>query len=123
VARAQGAGPFSSSSPSGTSSMGALYATMATPMAQARTVARPGVTPKSGGSIGITFPYGTPDCLDPQKTSLTASTVVVASVVDTLFSMDDKRQIRPDLATSYTYNASGSELTVSLAQGRALLQR
>ncbi len=97
--------------------VGALCATMAAPAAQARQSAQAPAAPKPGGSIAITFPYGAPDCLDPQKTALGASFAVFSSVVDALFSTDDKGRIRPYLATGYTYNASGTELTVSLRHG------
>lgn len=96
--------------------LGALVATMAAPAAQARTVARP-ATAHTGGSIAITLPFGIPDCLDPQKTALGASYAIFAAVVDPLFSTDDKGRIRPYLATGYKYNASGTELTLSLRHG------
>ncbi len=97
--------------------MGALYATMATPAAQARGSAHPlAAGPARGGSITIAV-AGTPDCLDPQKTALAASNAVFAYLVDPLFSADEHGNIRPYLATGYTYNASGTEVTVSLRHG------
>jgi len=97
--------------------VGALCATLAAPAAQARTAARPTSAPRTGGSIAITLPYGIPDCLDPQKTALGSSYTIFSSVVDPLFSTDNKGRIRPYLATGYTYNASGTALTVSLRHG------
>ncbi len=97
--------------------VGALCATLAAPAVQARTAARPAAAPRSGGSIAATFPNGTPDCLDPQKTALSSSYAIFSSVVDALFSIDDKGRIRPNLATGYGYNAAGTELTVSLRKG------
>jgi len=97
--------------------VGALCAMMAAPAAQARTAARPTTAPRAGGSIAITFPSGTPDCLDPQKTALSASYNIFSSVVDALFSIDDKGRIRPYLAMGYSYNAAGTALTVSLRHG------
>ena len=97
--------------------IGALCATVATPAVQANTVARPTTAPRTGGSIAITLPYGIPDCLDPQKTALGASYGIFSSVVDPLFSTDNKGRIRPYLATGYKYNASSTALTVSLRHG------
>ncbi len=92
--------------------LAALGAAMATP-AHARTAP---AGPARGGSIAIAD-AGAPDCLDPQKTALSASDVVLANIVDPLFSVDEHGKIRPYLATGYTYNASGTEITVSLRHG------
>jgi len=96
--------------------MGALYAGMAVPLAHAHTVGHAPGAPTSGGSVTIANP-STPDCLDPQKTALSASFFVFSSVVDPLFTIDDGGHIRPDLATSYTFGAGGTTLTVSLRHG------
>ncbi len=95
--------------------LGALGAAMAAP-AQARQIPRPVTAPKSGGSIAIANP-AQPDCLDPQKTALSASFFVFSAVVDPLFTIDESGHIRPDLATSYTFNATGTELTLALRHG------
>lgn len=96
--------------------LGALYATAAAPLAQARQSARAAAGPARGGSITIAD-VGAPDCLDPQKTALSASDLVLSSIVDPLFSVDEHGNIRPYLATGYKYNASGSEITISLRHG------
>jgi len=96
--------------------MGALYAGMAVPAAHAHTVGQALAAPTSGGSVTIAN-TATPDCLDPQKTALSASFFVFSSVVDPLFTIDDHGHIRPNLATSYTFGADGTTLTVSLRHG------
>ncbi len=90
----------------------ALGAAMATP-AHARTTP---AGPTRGGNIAIAD-AGTPDCLDPQKTGLAASDIVLANIVDPLFSVDERGKIRPYLATGYTYNASGTGITIALRHG------
>jgi len=92
--------------------LAALGAAMATP-AHARTTP---AGPARGGSITIAN-ASTPDCLDPQKTGLSASFFVFSSVVDPLFTIDESGHIRPDLATSYTFGAGGTTLTVFLRHG------
>jgi len=97
--------------------MGALSATMAAPAAQARQFAHPRAAgPARGGSITFANP-AQPDCLDPQKTALSASFVVFSAVVDPLFSIDESGHIRPNLATSYSFGNGGTELTISLRHG------
>ena len=96
--------------------LGALIATMSAPAVQARTAPALASAPTRGGSIAIAD-AGPPDCLDPQKTALAASDIVLANIVDPLFSVDEHGKIRPYLATGYTYNASGTEITVSLRHG------
>ena len=96
--------------------MGALYAGLAVPAAHAHTAGRAMAAPTSGGSVTIAN-TATPDCLDPQKTETTASFFVFSSVVDPLLTIDDHGHIRPDLATSYTFGAGGTTLTVSLRHG------
>jgi len=93
----------------------ALGATMATP-AHARTAPALASASTRGGSIAIAD-AGAPDCLDPQKTALSASNFVFTNIVDPLFSVDEHGKIRPYLATGYTYNASGTEITIALRHG------
>jgi len=96
--------------------MGALSATLATPAAQARQSAPAGAAPARGGSITIAN-AANPDCLDPQKTALSASFFVFSAVVDPLFTIDESGHIRPDLATGYQFGNGGTQLTVSLRRG------
>ncbi len=93
--------------------LAALGATISVPAAHARTAP---AGPARGGSIAIAD-AGAPDCLDPQKTALSASNFVFANIVDPLFSVDEHGKIRPYLATGYTYNASGTEITIALRHG------
>jgi len=93
--------------------LAALGATMSVPAAHARTAP---AGPARGGSIAIAD-AGAPDCLDPQKTGLAASEFVFSNTVDPLFSVDAQGKIRPYLATGYTYNASGTEITIALRHG------
>jgi len=95
--------------------LAALGATMSVPAAHARTAP---AGPARGGSIAIAD-AGVPDCLDPQKTGLAASEFVFSNTVDPLFSVDAQGKIRPYLATGYTYNASGTEITIALRHGYA----
>lgn len=99
----------------GLAAVATLYAAIAAP-AQARQSAPPLAAPTRGGSVAIANAT-TPDCLDPQKTALGASFLVFSSVVDPLFSIDERGRIRPDLATGYTISHDGTQLTIMLRHG------
>ncbi|MBK6008019.1 ABC transporter substrate-binding protein [Ramlibacter ginsenosidimutans] len=58
-----------------------------------------------------------PDALDPTLARSFVGRVVFAGLCDKLFDIDEKLNIVPQLATSYTWSADGKALTMKLRQG------
>jgi peptide/nickel transport system substrate-binding protein len=85
-------------------------------VAQARSPSRVTVAPRSGGSIAIRDDEA-PDCLDPQKTIFGASFAIFNEIMDSLLTQDDKGNLRPGLATTWTFSHGGKWLTMTLRHG------
>jgi len=81
------------------------------PSVHARSLA----APKYGGTFQVQG--GQPDCLDPQKTGLSASNAIFSLVVDPLISFDKKGHYQPDLALKWKYSNGGKTLTLFLRHG------
>lgn len=58
-----------------------------------------------------------PDALDPTLARSFVGRVVFAGLCDKLFDIDEKLNIIPQLATSYSWSADGKALTMKLRQG------
>lgn len=102
----------------GVSLLGAatLIAMNVAPGVHARSLAAPPVAPKYGGTFQAQV-VGQPDCLDPQKTGLSASNAIFSLVVDSLISFDKKGHYQPDLALKWKYSNGGKTLTLFLRHG------
>src|SRR5665647_2084382 len=58
-----------------------------------------------------------PDVLDPTLARTFVGRIVFNSLCDKLFDLDEKLNIVPQLATSYTWSADHKALTIKLRQG------
>jgi peptide/nickel transport system substrate-binding protein len=58
-----------------------------------------------------------PDALDPTTARTFVGRIVFASLCDKLFDIDEKLNIVPQLATSYSWGGEGKELTIKLRPG------
>jgi peptide/nickel transport system substrate-binding protein len=58
-----------------------------------------------------------PDCLDPQKTSEAASDYIMFDLFDGLTSQDSHLNVRPNLATSWSFSHKGTWITFHLRHG------
>jgi len=93
----------------------ALLAATWVPAARAQHGKRAQATPGYGGSIAVAIQQ--PDCLDPQKTGLSASDSVMSQVMDPLMFIDDRGHFRPDLAVGWKISNGGKLLTFHLRHG------
>ncbi len=100
----------------GVSLLGAatLIAMNVAPGVHARSLAAPPAI-KYGGTYQVQG--GQPDCLDPQKTGLSASDAIFSLVVDPLISFDKKGHYQADLALKWKYSNGGKTLTLFLRHG------
>jgi peptide/nickel transport system substrate-binding protein len=85
-------------------------------VAEAHSSAGAVTAPHSGGSVSMRLTES-PDCLDPQKTIFGASFEVFNEIVDGLMTQDDKGNLRPDLATKWTFSHGGTWITFNLRHG------
>ena len=93
----------------------ALIAMSVSPGVHARSLAAPNSAPRYGGTFQVQG--GQPDCLDPQKTGLSASFGIFSQVVDPLISFDKKGHYQPDLALKWKFSNGGKTLTLALRHG------
>lgn len=93
----------------------ALLGATLTTAAQAHITARALAAPGYGGTMNIANAQA--DCLDPQKTGLSASYAAFAYAVDTLVSLDKHGHPKPDLATSWKVAKGGTQITFNLRHG------
>jgi len=80
----------------------------------ARHAASPAARP--GGTL-LYRDTGTPTCVDPLKAPTTVEGVVDYATFDNLVLLDGKGNIRPDLATSWSYSHGGKWITFKLRHG------
>lgn len=101
----------------GVSLLGAatLIAMNVVPGVHAGSLAAPPATSKYGGTFQVQG--GQPDCLDPQKTGLAASSAIFGQVVDSLISFDKKGHYQANLALKWKYSNGGKTLTLFLRHG------
>ncbi|MGH2441607.1 MAG: ABC transporter substrate-binding protein [Chloroflexota bacterium] len=93
---------------------GALLSTAFMSGATSSLAARP-AKPGYGGTLSI---YNAqPDCLDPQKTGLSASYADFVYVVDSLVILDKKGHPKPDLALKWKTANGGKQITFYLRHG------
>lgn len=91
---------------------GTLLAATMTTAAQARFDAHAFAAPRYGGTLSVQ--NAQPDCLDPQKTGLSASFADFSYVVDTLVALDAHGHPKPDLALKWKVAKGGTVLTFYL---------
>jgi peptide/nickel transport system substrate-binding protein len=94
---------------------GTLVAATLTTAANAHINQRTLAAPGYGGTVNL--PNGQPDCLDPQKTGLSASYGVFTDVVDSLVALDKHGHPKADLATHWKIAKGGTQITFFLRQG------
>ena len=72
--------------------------------------------PKTGGAliVGLDTDAVT---LDPLKSTALVDREVMLNIYDTLVRVDDKNNVQPDLATSFTPSADGKQVTFTLRSG------
>ncbi|WP_261556354.1 ABC transporter substrate-binding protein [Frankia tisae] len=71
----------------------------------------------SGGSDSDTVHWGTkqiPVAWDPVVTGSTAATNYLTPIYESLFTLDEKRDVKPALAEGYEYNPAGDKITIRL---------
>src|SRR5579875_1858137 len=71
---------------------------------------------KAGGTL-LYRDTGTPTCVDPLKAPTTVEGVVDYATFDNLVLLDGKGNVRPDLATSWSYSHGGKWITFKLRHG------
>ncbi|WP_261565085.1 ABC transporter substrate-binding protein [Frankia gtarii] len=70
-----------------------------------------------GGSGSDTVRWGTKQIAvawDPVVTGSTAATNYLTPIYESLFTLDEKREVKPALAEGYKYNPAGDEITIRL---------
>lgn len=72
--------------------------------------------PKTGGTLNVGLDSDVVT-LDPLKSSALVDREVMLNIYDTLVRVDEKNNVQPDLATSYTPSADGKQVTFTLRTG------
>lgn len=74
----------------------------------------------SGAGGSATIRWGTqqvPAAWDPLVTGSTAATQLLTPIYESLFTLNEKREVQPALAEGYEYNAAGDQITIRLREG------
>lgn len=72
--------------------------------------------PKTGGALTVGLDTDAVT-LDPLKSTALVDRQVMLNIYDTLVRVDEKNNVQPDLATSYTPSADGKQVTFTLRSG------
>jgi peptide/nickel transport system substrate-binding protein len=72
--------------------------------------------PKTGGTLTVGLDTDAVT-LDPLKSTALVDREVMLNIYDTLVRVDDKNNVQPDLATSFTPSADGKQVTFTLRSG------